>query len=90
VNATENIRKRLDLLDLAIARHPLSSRAVTSAFAVIEKHGKKNVEAISLELAQKQLPPLDELGRIQLRTSFSWWNLHRKRRSLLRKLARSD
>lgn len=83
-----DIEKRLAEVDRSIAAHPLASTSVQEAFAVIEKHGKENKDAISLELRERNLPSLDELGRVQLRTTYRWWQLHRNRRSLLKKLGR--
>lgn len=79
---------RLAKVEAEIAAHPLSSTPVTDAFAVIEKHGKENSVEITAELQERELPSLDELGRIQLKSTFSWWNLHRKKRALLRRLGR--
>lgn len=71
-----------------IAAHPLSSPPVKEAHAVIEAHGGKDESGeLSRELKERGLPSLEELGKIQARTSFSWWRLHRKRRSLERRLA---
>jgi hypothetical protein len=83
-----DVQKRLAEVDRSIAVHPLASTPVREAFAVIERHGKEHRDAISLELHERNLPSLDELGRLQLRTSFRWWRLHRSRRSLLKKLGR--
>ena len=82
-----DIEKRLAEVERSIAVHPLASTSVREAFAVIERHGKEHKDAISLELRERNLPSLDELGRLQLKTSFRWWRLHRNRRSLRKKLS---
>lgn len=81
---------RLAAVEARIAEHPLSSGPVREAFAMIEHLGKDNQEAIAQELRERDLPGLDDLGRLQLRTTFSWWRLHRGRRKLLKRLGRSD
>lgn len=90
MNRNENFARKLAAVDAAISSHPLASAPVKSAFEAIERHGKDNKEAISKELGERNLPSLDELGRIQIRNMFSWWKLHRSRRSLLKKLGRQD
>jgi len=85
----EELSRRIAEVDAQIAAHPLSSEPVTQAHAVIEAHGSTDdSDAISRELASRGLPSLVELGRIQARSSFSWWRLHRKRRALLRRADR--
>lgn len=84
----DEIEKRLSAIDESISMHPLGSAPVREAFAVIEKHGKEHREAISQELFERDLPSLDELGKLQLTTTLGWWRLHRTRRSLLNKLGR--
>lgn len=88
MSRNEEIAKRLAAVDQSISAHPLASARVREAFAVIEKHGKDNRDSISRELRERNLPSLDDLGRLQLRTTFRWWNLHRNRRALLKKLGR--
>lgn len=81
---------RLAAVEVAIASHPLSSPPVRDAFEVIERHGKENSAEISRELSERDLPSLVELGRIQVRSTFSWWNLHRRQRALRKKLGRDS
>lgn len=71
---------------MKIAAHPLASPPVKSAFEVIERHGKENADVISTELAERGLPSLDELGKLQVRHMFSWWNVNRQARRLEKKL----
>ena len=47
-------------------------------------------EEISQELRERGLPSLEELGRIQLKTTVSWWKLHHDRRRLRKKLGLPD
>ena len=79
---------KLETVDAAIAAHPLSNEPVTSAHAVIESNGRDNKELVEHELAAQGLPGRAELGRIQLRSSYSWWNLHRQRSTLVKRISR--
>lgn len=85
----EAMRLYLDKLDSDIAKHPLASEPVRQSFEVIERLGEKNVEPIAQELRERNLPSLDELGKLQLRHGFSWNRLHRKRTKMQQKLHRS-
>lgn len=44
---------------------------------------------MSRELADQNLPSLEELGKLQVDSTISWWKLHRKRNNLVKKIARS-
>lgn len=83
-------KERLAAVDERITHHPLSTAPVRDAFDVIERHGKENQEEISQELRERGLPSLEELGRIQLKTTVSWWKLHHDRRRLRKKLGLPD
>lgn len=84
--AREQMVARMDRVQARIDCHPLSSSRVRSAFEAIERHGKENAGDIGVELAERGLPSLDELGRLQIRHMFSWWNLNRRKRALGRKI----
>jgi hypothetical protein len=89
MGGNDKAENRLAEINRAIAAHPLSSDSVKAAFDVIEKHGKEQKDAIASELDERGLPSLEELGKLQVRTMFSWWKLNRSRRVLLRKLGRA-
>lgn len=80
----DDLAQRLERVQKRIDAHPLASAAVKSAGEVIDRHGKENVDAVSKELFERGLPSLVELGRLQVRHMFTWWNLHRRRRNLER------
>ncbi len=84
------LEQRLKTVNESIASHPLSSAPVREAFEVIERYGKTNVDAISDELRRRDLPSLEELGKVQARHTFSWWRLNRRRRSLEKRLSGSQ
>ena len=83
----DELQGKLKTVDAAIAAHPLSCEPITSAHALIEANGRDDKELVERELAAQGLPGLAELGRIQLRSSYSWWNLHRQRNKVLKKLS---
>lgn len=86
----EHLTNQLAEVNEAIEAHPLSSSQVKAVFEVVERHGRDNKEAIATELREWGLPSLEEMGRIQAKTSFSWWKLHRRRRKLMRKLGQES
>ena len=85
---TSRLRLKLTRVDAAIAAHLLSSDRVTSAHAIIEAYGRNDKELVERELAAQGLPGLADLGRIQVRSSYSWWKLHRQRNTVVKSLSR--
>jgi hypothetical protein len=79
------LQAELESVDAAIATHELASEPATRAHAIIEAIGKDNKELLERELAEQELPDLEELGRIQLRGSASWWKLHRDRNRVVKR-----
>ena len=84
----EELQKRLNSIDAAIAEHPLKSDPVKRSHAIIESVEDKDKGVVSKKLAEEGLPDMVELGKIQARHSFSLWRLSRKRYKLLKKLGR--
>ena len=85
----EELEAKLEAVDAEIASHPLSSERVKAAQAIVEALGTKDTEKVSKELADQNLPSLEELGKVQVDSTMSWWKLHRKRNNLVKKIARS-
>ncbi|ALJ21067.1 hypothetical protein [Microbacterium sp. No. 7] len=86
-------RKSLDALnaqrqqiDARIEAHPLSAEEVRQAHAIIEARGDKDNAAIECELSANGLPSLEELGRIQVESTASWWRLHRERAKIAKRI----
>lgn len=86
--SAEQLTRRLAEVDGLIAAHPLAQASVREAHALIESIGEKDTDALSGELAARGLPTLEELGRIQVQTTSSWWRLHRDRKKILKKIER--
>ena len=80
-----DLQSRLSRIDAKIAAHPLSSPAVKEAQAVIDSVGGEK-DAASRALAERGLLSLDDLGRIVARGTLSWWNLHRQRNAVMKRL----
>lgn len=75
-------------VEKSISAHPLASERVVEAQKLVEERKGADQEALSRELADRNLPGLDELGQIQLRSTASWWRLHRDQKRLMRRLQR--
>ena len=88
MKSLQQLQADIEEVDARIAAHPLSSAPVKAAHAIIESHGGNDKEAVSRELTEHDLPGLEELGRIQLVGSASWWRLHRDRNRLTKKIER--
>ena len=82
------LQGKLKTVDAAIAAHPLSCEPITSAHAIIEAHSRDDKKLVERELAAQGLPGLAELGRIQVRSSYSWWKLHRQRNAIVKRISR--
>lgn len=82
----EELHAKLVLVNAALARHPLVSERVTRAHAIIESTDSDDKEMVNKTLRDEGLPDLAELGRVQVRYSFSWWKLHQQRIKLVQKL----
>lgn len=86
--AVIDLKARLAEVEREIAAHPLASEAVTRAHAIIDSDGKGDPAELQRQLAAHGLPSPEELGRIQLAGTASWWSLHRQKRKLEAKIAR--
>jgi hypothetical protein len=88
-DSLDGLNAKLETVDAEIAAHPLSSTAVKEAHAIIEAKGEKDTAAVERELAERNLPSLEDLGRIQVKTTASWWRLYRDRKKLVHKIEKS-
>ncbi len=84
------LQGKLDSVNASIAAHPLSSVSVKQAHAIIEAREKSDKEGVARELAEQGLPDLPELGKIQVQSTVSWWQLHRQQNKLIKKLRLPD
>jgi len=82
------LEAKIEAIDVRIAAHPLASAPVTAAHAIIEANTGQDAEVVSRELAERNLPTLEEIGIIQARGTVTWWRLHRDRSKLIAKVAR--
>lgn len=81
-----SLQKRLEAVNAQIAEHPLASETVRRAHAIVEARGNADEAELQARLTDEGLPSLEELGKIQLRNTSSWWALHREKRNLERKI----
>jgi hypothetical protein len=82
----DELQSKLAEIDAEIASHPLNDSAVKEAQAVVDANGGEK-EAAARELAERGLPSLEELGKLVATGTASWWNLHRKRNKVVKKLS---
>lgn len=86
----EEVTAALDDVAAEIAAHPFASPQVIAAHALIDAHQGEVAEAINRQLAEQQLPSLDELGRVTASHTFSWWQLHRRHQKLAKAIERLE
>jgi hypothetical protein len=79
---------RLEAIDKSLAQHPLASERVRNAHLIVGQRGDHDEATIARQLAEAGLPSLEELGKIQLEHTGSWWRLHRRRSKMLGKIAK--
>lgn len=84
----QELEAKLEAIDAEIASHPLASEPVKAAQAIIETNNGKDTEAVSQQLLEQNLPSLEELGKIQVKGTTSWWSLNRARNKLEKKIER--
>ncbi|MFC6356542.1 hypothetical protein [Luethyella okanaganae] len=80
------LEAKLEEIDADIARHPIASEKVKKAHRIVENRGDKSDADLTHALAASGLPALEELGRIQLEHTGSWWRLHRARNKIITKI----
>lgn len=84
--ALPELEAKLEAIDKSLARHPLASERVKKAHLVVGNRGDLDDATVARQLAEAGLPSLEELGKIQLEHTGSWWRLHRNRNRILRKI----
>lgn len=84
------LKADLELVKAEIENHPYNSPEMKAANQIIESHSRKDESEISRELAEKQLPRLEELGLITVKGLRSFANLHRSRVRLEAKIAKAE
>ena len=82
------LEANLKKIDADIAAHPLAAPPVKQAQEIIEAKGEKDNDAVARELADRGLPSLEELGKIQLQHTGSWWRLHRDRNKIVKQISK--
>lgn len=80
------LEAKLEAIDRSLAQHPLASERVKKAHLIVGNKSDSDDATVARQLAEAGLPSLEELGKIQLEHTGSWWRLHRNRRKLLRKI----
>jgi hypothetical protein len=86
-NADE-LRSELQEVEALISAHPLASQRIRAAHQLVDNRESGDAADIDQQLADQGLPSVEELGRVQVAGSWSWWKLHRRRRKLERKIER--
>ncbi len=84
------LRAELADVEALIAAHPLASPRIRAAHDVVERGRTAGAAEIDRRLADDGLPSTEELGRLQVAGTWSWWRLHRKKRTLERRIGRAD
>lgn len=83
---------RLAQVEEDIAAHPLASERVKLAQAVVDNADEKDKAEVNRQLTERGLPSLEELGKIVVQGTASWWRLHRDKKKIeknIEKLSRS-
>lgn len=81
-----DLQAKLEAIDAGIAAHPLASEKVKKVHRIVETHGDRSDDEIAQALALHGLPTLEELGKIQLEHTGSWWRLHRSRNRIITRI----
>lgn len=82
----EQLTSRLQAVDAEIAAHPLASEKVKQAHAIVEARGETDKAEVDRQLTASGLPSLEELGKIQVKGTASWWALHRDKKKIEAKI----
>lgn len=85
----KDLQQELDSATERIQQHPLPSDQMREADGLVapRKAQGDSREQIDEALAAGELPSLEEHGRIQVKNTLSWANLHCNRRKLEKKIA---
>ena len=84
----QEFENELRAVETQISAHPLSAEKVVQAQSLVAESSDQPREAVEQRLRAAGLPGLEELGRLQLHHTASWWRLHRRRRRLHHRIER--
>lgn len=76
-------------LEELIAAHPLSSRRIRAAERLVDEGRSRDTARIDEQLTAAGLPRVEELGRTYASSLWSWWRLHRRKRTLEHRIRRA-
>lgn len=86
----DHMQGKLAAVEDGIHSHPFLGENHRQAQSGIEGPHRGDKEAVQRELTDRSLLPLEEVGKLTLKHTLSWWNLHRKRNRLRARLSRSE
>lgn len=89
--ASETLKQlmaRLKQVEADIAAHPLASERVKLAQAVVDNADDKDEVEVNRQLTERGLPRLEELGKIVVQGTASWWRLHRDKKKIEKKIGK--
>ncbi|GEB23228.1 MULTISPECIES: hypothetical protein [Bacteria] len=81
-----DLENQLKDIDEELSSHPFSNTRVEEANSLVESMKGKDKEEIDRTLKDRDLPGLEELGKVTATGTYSWWKLHRSRAKILKKL----
>ncbi|MBT2484264.1 MULTISPECIES: hypothetical protein [unclassified Microbacterium] len=84
----EQLMARLKQVEADIAAHPLASEHVKLAQAVVDNADDKDEVEVNRQLTERGLPRLEELGKIVVQGTASWWRLHRDKKRIEKKIGK--
>lgn len=90
LESVDTLRRELEQVDAHIAAHPFASPRIRVAHEIVGEGPSRDAAEIERQLADRGLPDAEELGRVQVAGSWSWWKLHRRRRKLVRRIQRLE
>ncbi|MGY1855798.1 hypothetical protein [Modestobacter sp. SYSU DS0290] len=83
------LRAELQQVEARISAHPLASQRVRAAQQVVDGRGSADAADVDRDLEAQGLPGVAELGRTQVSGTWSWWQLHRRKRQLETRIERA-
>ncbi|MGY1804189.1 hypothetical protein ACI78T_13015 [Blastococcus sp. SYSU D00922] len=83
------LEEELREVEARISAHPLASRRIRAAGAVVHDHREQDAAEIDRRLAAEGLPSVEQLGRTHASGTWTWWRLHRRKRTLEKKIRRA-
>jgi hypothetical protein len=83
------LQEELREVEALISAHPLASRRIRAAGAVVDEHRSRDAAEIDRQLSAEGLPSVEELGRAHVSGTWTWWKLHRKKMKLEKRIRRA-